>query len=177
MTARTAWTPGNGETLSWGTVINTTDVQSMATASSVLSGVADITNGTALDMFMDVSMSLSVTSSTGPIAGANVAFWLYPLNQDGTTYGDNQFSAGTQKAATPNFPPFGTFASSVATTATTSVGTAGSSLTAFTFTGTLTGVVIPPGSFRVTMQNNYGVALSTGPQSIKYRTYNINLNN
>ena len=38
-------------------------------------------------------------------AGANVAFWIYNQNQDGSTYGDGQFTAGTAASLTPAFPP------------------------------------------------------------------------
>jgi hypothetical protein len=39
--------------------------------------------------------------------------------------------------------------------------------------------VIPPGSFRFALYNNSGAALSAtaGNCIVKYRTYNVNLNN
>jgi len=37
-------------------------------------------------------------------------------------------------------------------------------------------VIIPPGSFRLAIQNNSGFTLTSGTQTVKYRTYNINLN-
>ena len=105
MTSRTAWTPGNsGSGLSWLTAINSADMASMSTANTVVSSVADIANQTALDQFMDISCSLVISSST-IIAGQNLAFWIYALNQDGSTYGDGQFTNGTAAAKTPTFPP------------------------------------------------------------------------
>lgn len=163
MTSRTAWTAGNGVGLTWSTLINSADLASMANGSSVLSSVADIANGTNLDQFMDISAICAISSST-IAAGANLAFWLYPLQEDGSTYGDGQFTAGTQAAKTPTFSPFGTMPLVAAASQTTLV-------------GFIQGIVIPPGSFRVAMQNNSGFALTSGTQTVKYRTYNINLNN
>lgn len=162
MANRTAWTAGNGVGFTWSTLINSADLASMANGSSVLSSVADITNQTSLDMFMDISASFAI-ASTAITAGANISFWLYALNQDGTTYGDNQLTAGTQAAKTPAFSPCGTIALPAAT------------LTSLI--GYLQQIIIPPGSFRVAAQNNSGVGFSAGTQTVKYRTYNINLNN
>lgn len=163
MTSRTAWTAGNGVGLTWTTGINSADMASMATANTVLSSVADIANGTNLDMFMDISASLVISSST-IAAGANLAFWIYDLNQDGTTYGDNQFTAGTAAAKTPTFPPCAVIPLIAAATQTALI-------------GYVNQIVIPPGSFRLAIQNNSGFTLTAGTQTVKYRTYNINLNN
>lgn len=163
MTSRTAWVAGNGVGLTWSTAINSADLASMANGSTVVSTVADIVNGTNLDMFMDVSVSMLIASST-IVAGANLALFLFALNQDGTTYGDNQFVNGTQKAATPTFAPFGTIPLIAAATQTTLI-------------GFIQQIIMPPGSFRLALQNNSGFALTAGTQTVKYRTYNINLNN
>ena len=162
MTARTAWTAGNGVGFTWTTLINTADLATMPNGSTVLSSVADITNQTNLDMFMDISYALAIASNT-IFAGANFAFWLYALNQDGTHYGDGQFTAGTQAALTPAFPPCAT------------VGVPPVAATTNMY-GYYQQITIPPGSFRVAMQNNCGFTFS-GTQTVKYRTYNINLNN
>ena len=86
------------------------------------------------------------------------------MQQDGTTYGDGQFTAGTQKGATPTFPPCAVMPL-VAAAAQTNLA------------GFSQGIVIPPGSFRLACQNNSGFTLTAGTQVAKYRTYNINLNN
>lgn len=163
MTARTAWTTGNGAGLTWATAINSADMVSMANANTVLSTVADIANGTNLDMFMDVSVALAISSST-IAAGANLAIFLYPLNQDGTTYGDGQLTAGTPAAKTPAMPPVAVIPLVAAASQTSLIGTA-------------TQIAIPPGSFRLAIRNNSGFTLTSGTQTVKYRTYNINLNN
>jgi len=167
MTGRSAWTAGNGVGLTWTTAINSADMASMAgvamSANTVLSSVADITNGTYLDQFMDISASLVIASST-IAAGANLAFWLYLLNQDLTTYGDGQFVAGTPKIATPTFAPCATIPLVAAAAQTALLGYA-------------QGIILPPGAFRLAIQNNSGWPLTSGTQTVKYRTYNQNLNN
>jgi hypothetical protein len=163
MASRTAWTPGNdGSGLSWITAINSSDLASMANGSSVLSTVADIANGTNLDQFMDVSVRLAISSNT-IASGANLALWLYLLLDDGSTYGDGQLAAGTQAAKTPTFPPCGVIPLVAAASQTALV-------------GAVSGILLPPGSFRLALQNNSGFALTSGTQTVKYRTYNINLN-
>lgn len=163
MTSRTAWTAGNGVGLTWTTGINSADMASMANGSSVVSSVADIANGTNLDMFMDISASLLIASST-IVIGANLAFFLFLLNQDGTTYGDGQFTNGTAAAKTPTFPPCVTMNLVAAAAQTALIGNAQQ-------------IIIPPGSFRLGIQNNSGFTLTAGTQTVKYRTYNLNLNN
>lgn len=163
MTARTAWVAGNGAGLTWTTGINSADLASMANGRSVLSSVSDIANGTNLDQFMDVSVRCAIASST-IVAGANLALWLYPLLDDGSTYGDGQLPSGTQTNVTPTFSPCGVIPLVVAASQTTLV-------------GAVTGILLPPGSFRLALQNNSGFAFSAGTQTVKYRTYNINVNN
>lgn len=162
MANRTAWIAGNGVGLTWTTAINSADMVSMANGSTVLSSVADIANGTALDQFMDLSVRCAIASST-IVAGANLALWIYDLLDDGTTYGDGQFTAGTQAARTPTFPPCGIIPLVAAAAQTTLV-------------GYVNAIVIPPGSFRLAIQNNSGFAFTSGTQTVRYRTYNQNLN-
>jgi hypothetical protein len=164
MVTKASWVAGLGQGLTWGTAINSGDLNTggtvgMPTANTVLSTVADIANGTALDMFMDISVSLLIASST-IVAGANLAFYLYELNQDGTTYGDNQFTAGTFAAKTPTVPPCASI---------TLVPLAGQT----TLIGYANQISIPPGSFRLAIMNNSGFTLTTGTQTVKYRTYNL----
>lgn len=166
MSGRSAWTTGNGAGLAWTPAINSADMASMATANTVLSSVADIANATALDQFMQISFSLAISSST-IVAGANIAFWLFGLNQDGTTYGDGQFVAGTPAAKTPTFSPCFVFPLVAAAAQTALVGNS-------LFAGP---IIIPPGSFRLAVQNNSGFSLTSGTQTVKYQTYNQNLNN
>jgi hypothetical protein len=164
MAAITGWQGGRlNAGLTWTTAINTADLASMATGSTVVSSVADITNGTGLDQFADLSVRCAIASNT-IAAGANLALWIFLLLDDGTTYGDGQFVNGTQAAKTPTFSPVATIPLVAAAAQTTLVGGA-------------TQIVIPPGSFRFALQNNSGFAFTAGTQTVKYRSYNIRLDN
>jgi hypothetical protein len=160
----TGWQGGRlNSGLGWVTAINSSDLASMANGSSVLSSVADITNGASDDMLMDLSVRCVIASST-IVAGASLTFWRYDLLDDGSTYGDGQLVAGTQAAKTPVLPVL------------CSIGlVAAASQTALV--GARVGLILPPGSFRIAMQNNSGFALTAGTQTVKYRTYNLNLGN
>jgi hypothetical protein len=163
MANRTAWVAGNGVGFTWTTAINSADLVSMPSGSSVLSSVTGIANQTNLDMFMDISVRCAIASST-IAAGASLTLWLYALLDDGSTYGDGQFTAGTQAAKTPTFSPIGTIPLVAAAAQTT-------------LPGFIQQVIIPPGTFKLALQNNSGFTFTAGTQTCMYRTYNINLNN
>ncbi len=163
MTGRSAWVAGNGIGLTLTTVINSADLASMINGDTVLSSVADIANGSNLDQFMDVSVRCAIASNT-IAAGANLSLWIYALLDDGSTYGDGQLSSGTPAAKTPTFPPCGVIPLVAAVSQTILAGFVG-------------GIIIPPGSFRLALQNNSGFALTSGTQTVKARTFNINNNN
>ena len=163
MSNRTAWTGGNLNTgLSWTAAFNGSDINSMPTTDSVLSTVTAWANGTALDQFMDISVICAITSSA-VAAGANFGFWIANLEGNGTTYGDGLLTAGTQAALTPAWYPICSIPL-YASTRTSLVGSA-------------TGLLIPPGSFALIMQNNSGFTLSSSGNAVYMRTYNQNLNN
>jgi len=163
MSNRTAWTAGNGQGLTWGNLFNGSDLNSMSNANSVLSSITAIANGTNLDQFMDVSLECTIASNT-IAAGANFAGWIFPLNEDGSTYGDNSLTAGTPAAVTPGLYPDFIMPLRAASSQTALYGFA-------------KGIVLPPGTFLVAVQNNSGFQLASSGNAIKYRTYNINLNN
>lgn len=145
------WIAGSGAGLTW-TAAFSTEVNSLASGNAILSSVS-ITNGTALDMFADISIALGSAAFAAP---NRIDVYLYPLNQDGTTYGDGRFATS---AAGP--PPSNYFCGSIGLVAATQ-----------TQEGTLTGIVIPPGTFSFVLMNNGGVALASSSNTIKYRTYN-----
>lgn len=157
--AKTSWTAGNGVGYTWSQAIASARMASMTSGQSVMDGT-DITNQTAQDMFADISISLIIASST-IVAGANIAIFLYALNQDGTTYGDNHLTT-TAASVTPSLPPIATINCFAAATQTSIIGNA-------------TGLIIPPGTFRWAMQDNSGFSLTSGTQTISYRTYNIQI--
>lgn len=149
---------------SWTAAFNTADLASMAHGNSVMSSVADIANGTNLDVYLDVSMALAITSTT-PTAGDFVAFYIAYLNQDGSTYGDGSFPSGTQKAWLPSWQNVAAIPLQTGAGALTSL------------VGMQTGIIIAPGSFRlVCALSTASIALSSGTQTVKYRTYEMNLN-
>lgn len=152
-TIREKWLINTNWTAAFGTEIN-----SLASGSSIISSVA-IANGTALDLFMDISISLN-SLTTGPGAPI-VAFAMYPLNQDGTTYGDGRF--GSAAAAIPNGEYW---VGSIPFVASTVINP---------LTGSVKGVVLPPGDFKLVLYNALGATLNASTNTIKYRTYNRTL--
>jgi hypothetical protein len=152
----------------WTTLVNGSDLTAGGTAGlpstdTVLSTVS-ITNGTGLDMYMDISQSLAIASST-IAAGACMTYYLCALLQDGTSFGDGLLIAGTAAVHQLAFPPLCSINAFV-----------GAAQTAIN--GFYQGIVLPPGTFSIAVQNNLGFALTStsANQLIYYRTYNINLN-
>ncbi len=165
MASRTAWIAGNGVGFTWTTAINGSDLASLANGSTVLSSVADIANQTNLDIYADISVRLTVASATPP-TGSYLGLFLVALLDDGSTYGDGSMASGGVITRAPPYSPIGLIALETAT---------GTTLLA----GFVQGIVIPPGSFRFALYNNSGAALhaTAGNSIVKYRTYNLNLNN
>ena len=162
MTARSAWTAGNGQGLVYGPVFGA-EITALANGAVALSSIA-VTNGTALDQFMDVSIEAK-TASGSLAAGAGMVVWIMYLQGDGVTYGDGSFALGATgaAAAAPAVVPAVSIPLRSGITGTAWVGSNASP------------VVLEPGTFALALQNNTGFTLSgcTG----YYRTYNQNLNN
>lgn len=150
--ASALWVAGSGVGLTWTDAFSTATLNSIASTNAILSDLS-ITNGTALDKYMDVSIALASAAFTG--TGINISIHLYPLNKDGSTYGDGKF--GTSAAGPVAYPPVATIPLVAATQAQT---------------GTATGIVIPPGTFKIVFCNNGGVALAGSGNTCQYRTYN-----
>ncbi len=82
--------------------------------------------------------------------------YLYPLNKDGSSYGEGKF--GTSAAG----PPSPTYAvGSITFVAATQAQT-----------GTLSRIVLPPGTFKFVLYNQGGIALAASGNTCQYRTYN-----
>jgi hypothetical protein len=158
----------------WTTMFQGGDLASLpsgdAVAASNGSGAAAaITNGTQLALYCDVSIELTISSTT-PTAGAWLGLWLAALQQDGTTYGDGNFpigaSYGTQKTYQPAWQPVGVIPLN--------------SFGAQTLlAGMIQGFLMPPGSWLPIFGTGGSAPTlsSTASNSvIKYRTYNPNLN-
>lgn len=152
------WTAGAGVGLTWSNAIAAADLNALASNSSTTTTTNVVTNGTALDIFADFSIALKVNATTA--APNYVGVYLYPLNQDGTTYGDNAVSS--KSAVTPSASYW--VGNILVPTGITSGN--------FVY-GQINRVIMPPGSFLWVIQNVTGVALFADANSIcKYRTYN-----
>lgn len=169
MTARTAWTAGNGAGLTWTTAFNATSGADLnvglTNGQSVMSSGSAVANGTNLDQFAALSFEGALGSSSAIAAGANLAFWLALLNEDGSTYGDNLMTAGSAFSGTPGWSAPIAVMPLYASTRTSVY-------------GQVSGIVLPPVNFLWVMQNNTGFTLATGTSNVcKFITYNQALNN
>jgi len=152
------WIAGAGQSLTWGNAFATggsTEINqsSFINGDAVLSSVV-IANGTALDVFADVSISLASITTAAPNF---VGIYIYPLNQDGTTYGNNLLSTTLSVGA----PAAEFWVGNIILPVGTQV-----------CTGMLSRIVLPPGSFCFAFYNQTGATLATTSNVCKYRTYN-----
>lgn len=145
------WGSGAGQGLQWGNAFSSATLNSIANGNAIQSDVS-IANGVALDIFCDISLTLA---SAAFVAPAYVGFYLYPLNRDGSTYGDGRF---TTSAAGP--PPGLYFVGNVGFVAATQAQS-----------GVLTRITMPPGTFKFVLYNQGGVALAASGNTCYYRTY------
>lgn len=148
------WIAGSGQGLTWGAAMGATDPNSLANGNAIISTV-QIDNSTALDIFCDISVSLgSITSGSGT---PFIAMYIYPLNEDGTSYGDGRFGSS---AAGP--PPAQYYVGAIPCPASTTA----------VVTGAIRGIILPAGKFKFLIYNSTGAALATGSNVVDYRTYN-----
>lgn len=149
------WIAGSGAGFTWTTALTGSTLNSLASGNALL-GDTDITNQSALDLFADFSLHLA---SAAFIAPNFTGLFLYPLNDDASTYGDGRFgSAAAMTAANAPAPYWvGNFALVAATQAQN---------------GTLRGILMPPGTWRPVLWNQGGVNWASSGNTLKYRTYN-----
>lgn len=149
------WIAGSGVGLTWTNAITATNLNALANGNALASDVV-IANATPLDVFAD--LSLGFTSMT-PLAPAYMGIYLYPLNKDGTSYGDSRFGTA---AAGP--PPSNYYVGAIGL---------GAVSVAAAQTGMLSRIVLPPGSFKFVFYNQSGASLpGSGGSTFQYRTYN-----
>jgi hypothetical protein len=144
-----------GQGLTYTAAFNNSDLAALPNGSAVLSSIADITNGTYLDVFAAISCSMGTLSVASPNF---VGIYFYPLNQDGTTYGDGYFSSGSQQAKVP---------SATYWVGNIIVGTTGNTAVV----GTLDRIILPPRSGRFLFYNQLGATLPGSANTVKYETY------
>ena len=126
---------------------------SIANGNAIISDL-QLDNSTNLDIYCDVSIALGSVTVAAP---NYVGLYLYPLNADGTTYGDGRFSSS---AAGPPANPYWVGNFVVPTGANANE-------------GTVRGIIMPPGKFKFLIYNQLGVTMGgSGGNTIKYRTYN-----
>jgi hypothetical protein len=146
------WIGGSGQGLTWGSAFGT-EINTLASGNAVISTVS-ISNGTPLDIFADVSYVQTGAAFT-TAAPAFLGLYLYPLNNDGSTYGDGRFGSS---AAGPPPANYGVGSISFAAAAST------------TIFGVWSRIVLPPGTFKFLLYNQAGITLVAA--TCNYRTYN-----
>lgn len=151
------WIAGSGQGLTWGDACGipfTGTPAVIASGNAILCGT-DITNGTPLDIFADFSISLA--SVTTPAGALWAGIYIYPKNEDGTTYGDGRF--GTAAAGPPD-ASYQACSIYVVPSVTAAI------------VGSCRGVVLPPGTYRVVFYDGFGVNTASSGNVLDYRTYN-----
>lgn len=145
------------------TSIVTSELNSLASGNAILGSTA-IANSTNEDM--EIECSFTTGGSITPTGSPFVSLYLYPLNGDGTTYGDGRFGSA---AAGP--PPSNYYVGfcGVPAAAGTQFGTFG-----IPFIGSR--ILLPHGNFKPVFYNSTGVTLSSTGNILYYRTINRSVN-
>ena len=164
MANKTGWTGGRlNSGLGW-TAGFGTETNSLVNLGAVLSSVAPFTNGTGLDQLVDLSLVATAAAVYSPAAGAGVNVWLAMLSADGTTYGDGRMTTTPSTTYVPPWFGFTWFPCGIGT----------SLATAVPIVSTVAGLAIPPGSFKLIVQNLLGFTVSA--LQVSLRSYDQDLN-
>lgn len=173
MTARTAWAAGSlpGTTTgAYTAAFLSADLASLANLSSVMSTTAfDNTVATigTPDQFMDISFVGAIVSASTIASGAGLGFWLFCLQEDGSTYGSGRMTSGTQVASTTYAPLSNPLGGITIEPGTTISSIAGCALM----------LPIPPRAFKLVIQNQTGFAFASGTAcACSISTYRQNTN-
>jgi hypothetical protein len=140
------------------------EAASLPNGSAVNSSVS-ITAGSSTagyDMFADLalqSVNASIASTVAPYLGV----YIFPLNADGTSYGDGTISTST--GGTAIIPKQQYYAGAL------SISTSSSSAAAGLPLGQIDRMVIPPRAFKFCIYNQTGATLPTSV-TMSYQTYN-----
>lgn len=142
-----------GATAGWANAFSAATLNSITNGNAILSDLA-LDNSTNLDIFADLSIAFGSITWAAPNF---IGVYLYPLNKDGTTYGDGRF--GTAAAGPP--------------TATYWVGNIGFPTGAAASEGSLSRIILPPGGYKFALYNQSGATLvGSSGNTCQYRTYN-----
>lgn len=149
------WIAGSLVGLAWASAGFGAEVNSITNGQAVLAGTA-LVNGTTLDVFLDVSISLgSITTGAG---APYVGLYLYGLNQDGSSYGDGRFGSAAAGPPPSNYQ-VGYIGLGAAVTA--------------VVTGMARGILLPPGSWKFVLHNQTGSTLAASANTVQMRSYNL----
>lgn len=159
-------TPASSATQKWAagavssyTNICTTELNSLASSNALLCSTS-VANGTNLDLFVLFSIAFgSITSGSGSPA---ITISVYPLNEDGSTYGDGLF--GSAAAGPPSVISCTIPVPPAVTGAIVGTGSCGIP------------IPIPPTSFKIVIWNNSGANLASSGNVVKYQTVNYQNN-
>jgi hypothetical protein len=148
------WIAGSGVGLTWTNAFTPATLDSIVNGNAIMSAV-NIDNSSVLDVFADFSMGIGTAS---PVAPNYIGVYLYPLNKDGTSYGDGRF--GSSFAGPPGSPYW---------VGNIVVPTGGPA----TNSGIIRGIILPPGQFKFVVYNQLGVTMAgSNGNTAQYRTYN-----
>ena len=147
------WIAGTGQTLSWADAFSTATLNSISNGNAILSDLA-LDNSSNLNIFADISFAFgSITWAAPNFLGV----YLYPLNKDGSTYGDGRFGTAASGPPTANYW----------------VGNIGFPTGAAASEGTLTRIILPPGGFKWVLYNQTGATLvGSSGNTCQWRAYN-----
>ena len=146
-----------GGVSSWTAAFTASTLNSITNGNAILSDAA-LDNTSNLDTYAAVGIQFGAVTTVAPNF---IGVYLYPLNQDGSTYGDARF--GSSAAGPPASNYFvGNIVVPIATTT--------------AFEGTLFDIKIPPLKFKFVMYNQSGVTLAgSGGNSFYWQTYNYSV--
>lgn len=137
-----------------------TELNSLASGNAIM-GSTLVANGTNLDLTAEFSFTTG--GSITPTGSPFLSLYLYPLNGDGTSYGDGRFASS---AAGPPPSNYQRGFCGVPATAATQTGY-------FAIPGTgIFQIPLPRGSWKPVLYNLTGVALSASGNILYYRTTN-----
>lgn len=137
----------------------TTELNSLASGNAILGGTA-INNATNNDM--EIAFSVTTGGSITPTGSPYFGVSIYPLNGDGSTYGDGRFGSAATGPTPSNYQSG--FAG-IPAAAGTQVGTFGTP-----WMGSR--ILLPRGTWKPVFYNFSGVTLSSSGNILYYRTTN-----
>lgn len=139
-----------GTPTSWTAAFTSSNLNSLANGNALQGNAID--NSSNLYVFSDVTLHLASMTAAAPNF---VGLYLYPMN-DGSTYGDGRFTSSATGPPPSNYM----------------VGTFGFATGTGAKDGTITGIIIPPGSFKFLLYNMAGANFASSGNTLLYRTYN-----